>query len=239
MKCISLLLLTLLLLSSTIVSKNRNKIWSNELTLWVDIKNKNQPKPSVLTNLAQALDSSGHIRDATNYYIKALRLDNNYTRAHNNLGVLYLENINIELGFKHLREAITISPNYTEARYNLATAHQMLEEHNEAVFHYKKLLQTNPKHFKALNNIALSYHALKDFDLAISFFKDALLVNGTSLKVAMNLATTYLAKGEFKKARLILEQIIAVQPLNKEAHMLLNIVSPAPSFYKEDFNYNQ
>ncbi len=232
MKLISILLLTTALLSLSLASFSRNRIWLTELSLWTDASNKNRPRPSVLTNLAHALDTSGYISQAIKHYQMALSLGN-YPRAHNNLGVIYFENSNKDLGFKHLNAAIRANPVYIEARYNLATAYQELEDHSNAIVEYNKLLKINPKHFKALNNLGLSYHKIGKHDLAISSFKKALKVNKGHLKVIINLASSYISNKENAKAESLLQRVINSEPLNREAHKLLNKVTNAPTFYQQ------
>lgn len=233
MKYIPIILLITITLTYSSISNKRNITWQTDINLWLDINSKNIPRADVLSNLAHAYDTYGYTGKAIDYYKKALSINKDFSRAHNNLGVIYFSEVDKDLGFKHLEIAIKANPMYTEARYNLATAKQALGDHKRAILEYNKLLTITPTHFKTLNNIGLSYHETGQFDMAINYFKKALNIQSDNIRVLINLASTYISKGEMDKAEFILQKIVDRQPLNKEIQMLLNKVTAAPLYYEE------
>ena len=65
---------------------------------------------------------AGHLKEAEDFYQKALELDRSYAVPHNNLGILYLNQRKPEQAEAHFRQALAVSPTYVKAQYNLAVA---------------------------------------------------------------------------------------------------------------------
>ena len=230
----TIILLIILTLALSFSTNKRNFIWKTDIGLWLDVKNKTTDSPKVLTSLANAFDNYGYIDEAIKYYNQAIDLDKNYAKAQNNLGVIYFIKRDINLSLSHLNNALEANPKYIEALYNLATIYQSLDKQREAITLYDRLLNISPSHFKALNNIGLSYHEVGDYKMAIKSFQKALNYNNDNIKILINLSSSYIKKGDKAQAEFILQRVMERQPLNKEATMLLNQVTVAPFYYKQD-----
>jgi tetratricopeptide (TPR) repeat protein len=65
----------------------------------------------------------GRIEDAVEEYRKAIGLDPNYDIAHNNLGVIYLDNLGyVQEAIDCLTKAVQCNSRYALAHYNLGRA---------------------------------------------------------------------------------------------------------------------
>ena len=86
----------------------------------------------------------GDLTEAIKEYNLSIKYDPNYDIAHNNLGVIYLDDLahisNAIECFKHAAEA---NPNYALAYYNLGRAYAVKGEKIEAAKYYQLAYDVN------------------------------------------------------------------------------------------------
>ena len=58
-------------------------------------------------------------------YTAALKIDNNYADAHNNLGAMYLKKGILDKAIDELKKAAQLKPEHLDAHYNLGIAYAM------------------------------------------------------------------------------------------------------------------
>jgi tetratricopeptide (TPR) repeat protein len=68
---------------------DRNRVWSDEVTLWSDTARKSPGKARVHLNLGMALYERGRVDEAIGCFLRAVGLRPDYAEAHTNLGVAY------------------------------------------------------------------------------------------------------------------------------------------------------
>ncbi|MFZ5906226.1 MAG: tetratricopeptide repeat protein [Nitrospirota bacterium] len=71
-------------------------------------------------NLGSALQEKGEFPDAESFYLRALELHPGYAKAHNNLGIVYKQMMQLEKAMLHITKALEIDPAFAEAHVNLA-----------------------------------------------------------------------------------------------------------------------
>ena len=87
--------------------------------------------------------------------LKALALDEKLPVAHNDLGVLALEENRFEDAEKRFKRALELSPDYVEARYNLALDYYLWRQNAKAKEQLVRLMNAHPElsdpvHFDAV-----------------------------------------------------------------------------------------
>jgi Tfp pilus assembly protein PilF len=80
----------------------------------------------------------GQIDRSKEYFIKALRLNQEQAQAYNNLGLIYMQEQGYGKAHDNFQRALKVNPDYLEARYNLALAFKALNQPEKA----KKELRT-------------------------------------------------------------------------------------------------
>ena len=103
-------ILLLIVLTNTILTYERNKVWANEYTLWADCLKKSPDKPRPLSNYGAALADSGQASEALTYYDKAIKLNPHYYRAYYNRGAAYDALGNYKQAITDFDRAIEINP---------------------------------------------------------------------------------------------------------------------------------
>ena len=112
-------------------------------------------------------------------YNKALLINPDYAKAHNNLGVTLKELGRLEEAEASYRQAITVKPDYAKAHYNLGITLQELGRSKDAEASYRKAIALKPDYAKAHNNLGSALQELgKLEDALVQYKKSFELVRG-------------------------------------------------------------
>ena len=84
---------------------------------------------------------------------KALKQDNKFIEAYNNLGVTYSHLGENSKAIENYKKAIELNKDYASAYNNLATQYDDFGEYSIAIKNYTKALECNPKYINAQNNL--------------------------------------------------------------------------------------
>ncbi|MEG4806181.1 tetratricopeptide repeat protein [Microcoleus sp. F8-D3] len=99
-----------------------------------------------LFNSALAKSEAGDIQGAIADYTEAIRLNPNYAKAHNKLGIIRARNLKDYPAAKaDFDRAIEINPNYGDAYYNRARVREFLEDKPGAIADYHKAAELYQK----------------------------------------------------------------------------------------------
>jgi Tfp pilus assembly protein PilF len=120
--------------------------------------------------------------------------------AHNNLGLLLVEQGRIEEAKEHYHQAIQINPNHFGALCNLGIALAAQGRLDEAITNFCKAIQINPYSFEALNNLGFALVAKGRVDEAIENYRQALRINPKYFQALDNLGVALAVKGRFDEA---------------------------------------
>ena len=103
--------------------------------------------PKMYSRLAMAYWEKNSIQDAIDCYNLAIETDINYDIAHNNLGVIYLDNIkDYERALSYFVNAVDLNPSYMLAHFNLGRCYAELNRKVEAATEFQKAIDLNRIH---------------------------------------------------------------------------------------------
>ena len=103
--------------------------------------------PKMYSRLAMAYWEKNSIQDAIDCYNLAIETDINYDIAHNNLGVIYLDNIkDYERALSCFVNAVDLNPSYMLAHFNLGRCYAELNRKVEAATEFQKAIDLNRIH---------------------------------------------------------------------------------------------
>lgn len=97
--------------------------------------------------------NQGKMGEAKDFFIKALRYNNEQAQAYQNLGFVYLQEGSYGKAHDNFQRALKVNPDYTQARYNLALTYIKLDKPTEAIKELRTILAVDP-------NIADVHHTL-------------------------------------------------------------------------------
>lgn len=148
----------------------------------IDVKN--------LINNAIKKHQEGHFLDAEKLYNEVLEMESNNTNALNLLGLLKLQNNNIDSAINYIEHAININP-CAYFYENLGRCHFKKQDYVSAIQNYKMALEFDSEYFNAYFNLGLSYKMMDKPNEAISYYQKALDINPNSVDILYNMAKIY------------------------------------------------
>jgi 2-polyprenyl-3-methyl-5-hydroxy-6-metoxy-1,4-benzoquinol methylase/Flp pilus assembly protein TadD len=102
------------------------------------------PSRAMYYNLGNALKALGRLREAAEYYRKAIALKPDYAEAHVNLGNTLQAEGRLDEAIGHYRRALHANPDLPSAHVNLGNALNELGRPGEAVASYLRALRLKP-----------------------------------------------------------------------------------------------
>jgi hypothetical protein len=99
-------------------------------------------------------------RDGLTLFQHALKVTQNNSIAHNNLGNIYYRQGHLDQAFRHYLEAVRIQPNFAEAHNNIGAAFVRMGRLETAAKHFRRSLLLNPENPHAIKNLANTLQAM-------------------------------------------------------------------------------
>ena len=155
---------------------------------------------------------------ALKLYNQVLKIDPNYADAHNNLGVIFQNQMNHEKAKECYEKAIAINPNYADAHNNLGIIYSDLGKNQKAKEYYDKAIVINPDYANAHNNLGNIFQKLGNLQKAKECYEKAIVINPNYVNAHNNLSEIFIKLKDFQKAKGCLEKIIEINPNNADAH---------------------
>src|SRR3989339_491597 len=159
-------------------------------------------------------------KDPFIFWSKTIEDSPNSSRAHNNLGMIYLQKDRTDSAIREFQASIAIESD-PEYHHNLGMAYQKKGMKEEALQEYHRVLAVNPNSALTHNNMGNILIDKGRFDEGILKFKEALRLKPNYYDAHYNLGLAYFKKGfldasidEFKLA-------IHYEPDHAEAHSCL------------------
>jgi len=157
----------------TIWTFERNKDWSDEITLYRDCAEKAPGKARPYNNLGAALIRSGNLAEAVEQFKAALKIKPEFEDAHYNLGYALSLQGNLEAGIHHFGETLRLDPDNLKALNNMGVALALRGRYGEAVNYFEAALKLNPRDADIHNNIGISLKNMGKPDDAAKHFARA------------------------------------------------------------------
>ncbi|WP_224249384.1 tetratricopeptide repeat protein [Hyalangium gracile] len=121
----------------------------------------------------------GNTSEAKDFFIKALRYNNEQAQAYQNLGFIYLQEKSYGKAHDNFQRALKVNPDYLEARYNLALTYMRMEKWSEAAKELRTILAVNP-------SIADAHHSLGTIHYSQGRFEEAAQEIGQATQLSPN-----------------------------------------------------
>ena len=209
---VSVALILLVLASFLVGTRERNKVWKDEVSLWADAKQKAPFLIRPYNNLGEAYDKIGKYDLAIEEFEAALRLNPNYFFALSNLGNIYGKKKEYGQAISYTQKALQQKPDYAPGHYNLAKALHMTGNRDKAMSSYRLAIKYNPYFEEAFFNLGFLAIERKQFEEAIDNFKSFLKMQPRHPKAHFGLATSYAMMGKQEEAKQYYENAIAYDP---------------------------
>ncbi|MFH1996323.1 MAG: tetratricopeptide repeat protein [Candidatus Omnitrophota bacterium] len=155
--------------------------------------------------------------DPIKFYKLALKHSPKSFRAHNELGVIYLDDKKLDEAILEFKQAIELNTRFDQAFDNLGVAYDLKGEYERATEAHLHALKLNPQNVKIYNNLGNVYNKSGQYDKAIEAYTNALRLNPAYKAVYSNIGVIYYKKGDYDKAKQYWEKALQIDPHFKMA----------------------
>lgn len=172
--------------------------------------------------------------------LKLLHKESTNERVHFNLGMLAMDDKNIEEAEHWFRRAVHLKVDFRSALFNLALL--LADDHRplEAAPFLNQLVKYHPDHIKGLILLGDIYiNNIKDLDAAENCYKRILELDPVNIQGLHNLCVVYVERGKLLQAQTCLEQAHKLAPGEDYVLRHLQIVKNRIAKHKINVNDNQ
>jgi tetratricopeptide (TPR) repeat protein len=179
------------------------------------------PTADNYNNLATAEAAAGQVGLAIGHLQKSIRLGNNTTPAHYNLGLLMMQSHRVDAATEEFRLAVALDPKYLPARYGLGVALMTSDHPREAAALIEKTLEQDPHDARLWALLVNAQFAAHDSPKAVASTRSALQNLPNDPRLDVTLATICLRFRVTQRARELLEDAGELMPEDPEVALLL------------------
>jgi Flp pilus assembly protein TadD/peroxiredoxin len=180
--------------------------------------------PEAWNNLGMIAAQQGHPDEAVQDFQLSLSLRPDYAVALLNLGNVYRRQGFADKAHECLARALELQPDDAEINYSLGMLYAQRNDLPSASQYLRKAIELRPEYPEALNNLGVIAVREHDYANAEERFKTGILVAPNFDQSYMNLARLYAMQDNTAKAREVLQQLLALQPGNKQASQALELL---------------
>jgi tetratricopeptide (TPR) repeat protein len=138
--------------------------------------------------------------------------------AHNNLGIIYREQGNLDEAANQYHESLRYNPTYAEAHNNLGVVLKRQGKIDQAVMQYELALKSAPNFPNAIFNLGLALEILGKNDDAIARYRQALQLEPDFFEAHFALAGILMHTGKIEESLQEYDQAVQIQPDSAKAH---------------------
>jgi serine/threonine protein kinase len=171
-----------------------------------------EPDFFVHFDLGVKYQQQGRYDLAIEQYKKALEIEYNYAKTHNNLGSVYFLTKKYDQSIQEYQEAIDIKPDYAEAYYNLGLVYETLDKFESAEKNYLMAARFKPDHPQVHKSLGDIYKRLNKYEDAIKEYQRALKVTPDSSALHNRLGNAYFLIKQYEKAVGEYEKALSLKP---------------------------
>lgn len=145
-------------------TRQRNKVWKTEESLWYDVTLKSPKNARGLMNYGLSKMSKGDYKEAENYFLKAINMWPYYSFLHVNMGVLKQATGDKENAEKYFKNAIQYGGNYPDSWYFYGNFLCNQLRYKEAISALTKAIELSPAHVGARSRLMQAYNEVGEWD---------------------------------------------------------------------------
>lgn len=170
----------------------RNVVWQDNIRIWENVLDKYPNSFKAYTSIGGTYLKRGNLTEAKENFIKALKINPNYSYTLNNLGSIYDLEGDYKKAFELYSRAQKANPKYAPIHSNIGNLYLKLSDFNNAVTYLEKAVALDKNLETARYNLGLVYLNLNDNKKAVDQFKYALKLIPVNPDAYNNLGVSYL-----------------------------------------------
>jgi tetratricopeptide (TPR) repeat protein len=190
----------------------REKVFTNQFTLWTDTARVSPFSVVAQYNLGNEFLARGRMDEAIACYQRALQIDPGYSQPHNNLANALYKKGRIQEAITQFRIAVRINPGNVEALTDLGYVLSQNGQIDEGLADCEKAVQLSPRIAEVYNNLGLALFQKGRVDDAITEYQKCIAMKSDDADAHKNLGNALLQKGKATEAVAELRQAAALEP---------------------------
>ncbi|MDI1250192.1 MAG: tetratricopeptide repeat protein [Lacunisphaera sp.] len=207
-----------------VLTVQRNLVYRDDLTLWLDTVEKYPVNSRALAGVATAHFNRGNLTEARRYYEESLRLDPTSAPKQYNMGLALGALGDVDGAIRYYREAIRLVPQYGAAHGNLAAALVQRGDFMEAIPHLKAAIIAMPDLPTTHFTLGLALVGLGRTDGAMAAYEEAIRLEPGYVEARLNLGILLAQQGRLADAQMQLAEVVRLRPQAAEGHANLGLV---------------
>jgi cellulose synthase operon protein C len=180
----------------------------------------------ILNEYGAALQMLGRHDEAEEKYLAALKLDDHYPFAHNNLGVVLWHKGDPKGSVNGFRRALQSENAPMEARLNLALVLFREKHFDLALETYRQVIRIDSNHPVGWNGVGLILVELEKFEESRNAFARAIQAQPSFAEAHYNMSFTLSRLGDFNGALRETKQALALDPIYSAQRLALSLELP-------------
>ena len=160
----------------------------------------------------------GKLADAERFYKKAIKINQDFVEAHNDLGNVLLDRGRPKEAFNTFRKALNLRPGHPMLLTNLGNALQLQGESEKAIDWFNKAIVQDPGFAGAHNNLGNALRDLGRFREAVDAYQHTIQINSGFADAYYNLASLLIELDELDDAVINFQKAIEINPGHGRAY---------------------
>ncbi len=171
-----------------------------------------------------AFARQGRWADAAACFEQAVRLNDAFAPAHNNLANIYLFQGRLAESVAHYQKAVHYAPDDAEAWNNMSNAYQQAGHPGDAETCARRALALRPNFAEAHNHLGMAVEGLGKTDEACTQYREALRLRPEFPEALNNLGRLLRQQGRYDESAACSQKAVQLNPDFVEAHVNLGNV---------------
>lgn len=180
-------------------TRQRNKVWNTEESLWYDVTIKSPGNARGLMNYGLSKMSKGDYPEAEKYFTKALTMMPDYSYLNINMGVLKSATGDKETAEKYFKHAVEIGKNYPETWYFYGKYLSEQLRYSEAIPYLAKAIELSPAHIGARSLLMKVFSETGEWEKLKELAENTLQVIPGNAEAGMYLGASENKKGKIER----------------------------------------
>ncbi len=233
----SSLILIAFIVTYSIFSFNRNKVWASQYSLWEDITRKSPQKPRPWYNLGKICLDEGKYNKAIKYSKNSLEVDPTQANAWYNIGLCFERLGSQQKAPVYYFRAIKEDSLHTRSMNNLGSLYIDQKDFPKAVEYLEMAYKIDKNQIILLQNLGIAYYRLGEYKNAIKYNKRLIKLKPDSELVIFDTGLSYMQLKKYHKAIEYFNKALKINPNRSDTHIDLGTCYYSLGDYQTAINY--
>lgn len=205
-------LFCVLIVTFSVMTYQRNKVWKSELTLWHDVVKKSPNKARPHVELGAAYGRIGNIDEVIRLNLRAIELDPYRALAYGNAGYGFYQKGELNKALKYYHASFKYQDYLPWIANNMSVAYRKTGRLDQAVYWSEKAVEQNPLLPSSYSNLGYHYFLKGEFERGIQVCQKGVELDPDHAPGYVTLGIMYFKLNQIERAENYFQQAIQLSP---------------------------